>query len=164
MKKGKEPKKEMKKRVVLTEQLRGIASINYAFKAANIMEKILWASMFLIGILYAIYFTVQMFNSSSSIISKIDIKLPDLNYPAMTICPQGTTKYAIAERLGNYLDGNSDFLEKFPSLKDIASCIVPLTNTKCKGANRGHISYYLECLRPRRKQKPVPQGCQVNLI
>ena len=53
------------------------------------------------------------------------MELSDLNYPAMTICPQGTTKNAIAERLGNYLDPKSDFLDKFSTMKggeDLALC------------------------------------------
>ena len=34
----------------------------------------------------------------------IDEKL--LKYPAVTICPKVSTKYGIAERLGNYIDPN----------------------------------------------------------
>ena len=106
-----------------------------------------------------------MFDVNTSFVNKIDVQLSDLHYPAMTICSQGTTKYAIAERLGNYLDGNSNFLEKFPRLKDIASCIGPLTSDNCHGGgNIGYITYYRECLSPRRKNKPVPLGCKVNLI
>ena len=97
--------------VKLIDQFRQIASINYACQATNILEKILWATIFLIGMLYAIYFTAQMFDGNSSIISRIDIKLSDLNYPAMTICPLGSTKYAIAERLGNYLNPDNLPLE-----------------------------------------------------
>ena len=33
-----------------------------------------------------------------------DIESTDLKYPAVTICPKISTKYAIAERLGNYID------------------------------------------------------------
>ena len=33
-----------------------------------------------------------------------NIETTDLKYPAVTICPKISTKYAIAERLGNYID------------------------------------------------------------
>ena len=33
-----------------------------------------------------------------------NIETTDLKYPAATICPKISTKYAIAERLGNYID------------------------------------------------------------
>ena len=35
---------------------------------------------------------------------KGDSETSDLKYPAVTICPKISTKYAIAERLGNYID------------------------------------------------------------
>ena len=153
----------MSNRDELTDQIKGIVSINYACKAASIPEKILWVTMFVIGILYAIYFIIVLIiDGNTPIISKINVKLSDLYYPAMTICPQGTTKYAIAERLGNYLDGNSDFLEKFPSLKEIEPCILPLTNTNCQSHYSGYPGYVRECIKPRRHHKPVPPGCKVR--
>ena len=33
-----------------------------------------------------------------------DIDLSEVEYPAITICSEQTTKYAFAERLGNYID------------------------------------------------------------
>ena len=35
---------------------------------------------------------------------KGDSEKTELKYPAVTICPKISTKYAIAERLGNYID------------------------------------------------------------
>ena len=35
---------------------------------------------------------------------KGDSETTNLKYPAVTICPKISTKYAIAERLGNYID------------------------------------------------------------
>ena len=35
---------------------------------------------------------------------KGDSETTELKYPAVTICPKISTKYAIAERLGNYID------------------------------------------------------------
>ena len=33
-----------------------------------------------------------------------DIDLSEVEYPAITICSEQTTKYAFAEQLGNYID------------------------------------------------------------
>ena len=47
-----------------------------------------------------------------------DIDLSEVEYPAITICSEQTTKYAFAERLGNYLDPDEslpDLLAKLQS-------------------------------------------------
>ena len=43
-------------------------------------------------------------------------RYPHLGYPAVTICPKVSTKYGIAERLGNYIDPNN-LPEKILTLK-----------------------------------------------
>ena len=47
---------------------------------------------------------------------KGDIDEKSLKYPAVTICPKVSTKYGIAERLGNYIDPNN-LPEKVLTLK-----------------------------------------------
>ena len=47
---------------------------------------------------------------------KGDIDEKILKYPAVTICPKVSTKYGIAERLGNYIDPNN-LSEKVLTLK-----------------------------------------------
>ena len=51
-----------------------------------------------------------------------DVDKDLLKYPAITICPKVSTKYAIAERLGNYIDPNN--LPKKVSLlkKELLKC------------------------------------------
>ena len=41
---------------------------------------------------------------NASVMIKGHSKKAELKYPAVTICPKVSTKYAIAERLGNYID------------------------------------------------------------
>ena len=120
----------------LVNKLKVITTIDLVFKSVNILEKLFWASICLLGITYAIYciaLQIQLWDQNPSIISNIHVELSDLNYPAMTICPQGTTKNAIAERLGNYLDPKSDFLDKLPSLKggeELVLCSLGITIIK----------------------------------
>ena len=47
---------------------------------------------------------VFSWDESASVLIKGDSETTDLKYPAVTICPKISTKYAIAERLGNYID------------------------------------------------------------
>ena len=41
---------------------------------------------------------------SPSVLTQGKIETTDLKYPAVTICPKVSTRYGIAERLGNYID------------------------------------------------------------
>ena len=115
----------------LVTKLRAITTIDFACNAKNLLEKLFWATIGLLGIIYAIYYVVlqlQLWDQTPSIVSNRYVELSELNFPAMTICPQGTTKNAIAERLGNYLKPNSDFLENLPSMKgqDLLLCTLSL--------------------------------------
>ena len=54
-----------------------------------------------------------------------DIDEELLEYPAVTICPKISTKYGIAERLGNYIDPNK-LPEKVLLLKkELLKCKIP---------------------------------------
>ena len=86
------------------EEFKKIASIGLACKATNIIEKILWISLGVAGIAWAFFFLttlVQEWEANAGIMTKGNF---ELEYPAITICPKVSTKYAIAERLGNFLD------------------------------------------------------------
>ena len=103
---------------ILVDELRGITTIDLVFKATNLLEKICWLIILLIGTIWACYFiTLQfkLFQESPYIVSKADTNA-DLYYPAMTVCSGGSTKYAIAERMGNYIKSKSEVLKSYPSL------------------------------------------------
>ena len=53
---------------------------------------------------------------NASVLIQGDTDAIDLKYPAVTICPKVSTKYGIAERLGNYIDPNN-LPEKILTLK-----------------------------------------------
>ena len=46
-----------------------------------------------------------------------DIDLSDVEYPAITICSEQTTKYAFAERLGNYIDPDLELPDPLKKLQ-----------------------------------------------
>ena len=93
----------------LEDEFKNIGSIDLACKATNFLEKFLWISFSLVGIAWFVFFMIGVFDDKNPLTSiREDIKLKDVNYPAITICSDSTTKYALAERLGNYIDPNSD--------------------------------------------------------
>ena len=92
---------------LIFNELRNITTIDLAHKTANILEKILWASIGIVGTIWAFVFIGSQFkqwNESPWLTTKTDVDLSQLQYPAITFCSDGSTKYAIAERLGNYID------------------------------------------------------------
>ena len=106
----------MKLREIFNE-VQSITTVDLGYKATNILEKLLWAIVGLIGTIWAFYFVAFQFmlwNENPSIISQDNADLSDIRYPAVTFCSKGATKYAVAERLGNYMDPEADIFEKFP--------------------------------------------------
>ena len=99
------------------KELRNITTIDLAFQAKNILEKILWAIIGIIGTVWVFYFVgiqFSLWEQHPSIVTKIDYELADVSYPAITVCSKGSTKYAIAERLGNYIDSSKVRVKDFP--------------------------------------------------
>ena len=99
------------------KELRNITTIDLAFQAKNILEKILWAIIGIIGTVWVFYFVgiqFELWEQHPSLVTKIDYELADVSYPAITVCSKGSTKYAIAERLGNYIDSSKVRLKDFP--------------------------------------------------
>ena len=89
----------------LAGEIKTIGSIELAIKAKSILEKFLWITFFIVGIGWLAYFmkgTFEDVNPTTSM--RLTKKIEELNYPAITICSDVTTKYAIAEQFGNYLD------------------------------------------------------------
>ena len=91
---------------------RGILFIDLTFKATNVVEKLIWLTIGLVGLLWAGFFITNLITQRNTfIVRSFDKKLSDMKYPAMTICSKTSTKFAIAERMGNHLNGNSEKLK-----------------------------------------------------
>ena len=85
-------KPRMNRSQVLIDELRGITTIDLAFKSGNIVEKVMWMIILVIGTFWACYFIqlqFQIWAEQPSIVTTAEnVKLSDLNYPAMTICSE----------------------------------------------------------------------------
>ena len=110
------PKKHKGKKI--SDGLRTIATIDLTCKSASILERIFWVSLGICGTVWAIYFIMLLFYDENPIIMrKGNIPLTQLTYPAVTICPKSSTKYAVAERLGNYINPEFNLPEELKSLR-----------------------------------------------
>ena len=106
--------------------LRSIAVVDLAFQSTSYVEKILWA---IIGISSTVWLCqvipnqIRSWEENASIITKGHVDLSNLKYPAISICPQSITKYAITEELGNYLKADMFLPEFFAGVrKDLLMC------------------------------------------
>ena len=84
-----------------------IKTVGLTFKTQYIFEKLLWILIGVFGLGWSTYFILmQVFtwNESPLIIQKNYMKLDQIDYPGITLCSQTSTRYSIAERLGNYID------------------------------------------------------------
>ena len=86
------------------EELRNIATVDLTIKATNYFEKLVWICMVLFGLIWVTYVMREQFldwSENPTILTKSKMKLSDMEFPALTICSEGSTKFAIAEELGN---------------------------------------------------------------
>ena len=91
----------------LIEELKNIRTIELACITVNVLERIFWGILGILGLAWAFYFipsNVQIWLDNPSIITKGEFDLSDIKYPAITIKPFGIPKYAIAERLANHIN------------------------------------------------------------
>ena len=126
-------------------ELKNIRSIELVSIATNVVEKILWGTFGICGIAWAFYFlpsNYQIWMKNPSYVTKADIELTEIDYPAITIATPGSTKYAIAERLGNYIKPN-----KLPkTIRQIRSllleCSIYPLGQDNKKADKSHFTAY----------------------
>lgn len=94
----------------LFDELKNVRTLELINSAKNIVAKLLWATLGITGIFWAFYFVpnnYDVWRNNPSIISRASMNLSELKYPALSIATPGSTKYAIAERLANFIKPNS---------------------------------------------------------
>ena len=113
----------------LTE-IKEIKTIGLACSAPSILEKFFWILLGSGGFGWSVYFISQQFfmwSENPLIIQKNDMELNEINYPAMTICSQTSTRYAIAERIGNYINPENIPKELLSLLDRMKMCTLNCT-------------------------------------
>ena len=74
--------------------------------------------------------------------TRLDVNLSDMKYPAMTICSETSTKFAIAERMGNYLNGNSKKLKHLLKIYIVVMTFFSKTNNDKNDMQRARDMYF----------------------
>ena len=89
---------------------------------------------------------VFSWDESASVLIKGDSETTELEYPAVTICPKISTKYAIAERLGNYIDPDNLPKGLLSLQQDIFLCATGLMdgNGKIDWGVSEYVKWYLD--------------------
>ena len=73
------------------------------------------------GTLWACIFITEQFRTwreNPKFITEGNVELSELDYPAVTICSEGSTMYGVAERLGNYLIHETDLPNELLSIRN----------------------------------------------
>ena len=73
------------------------------------------------GTLWACIFITEQFRTwreNPKFITEGNVELSELDYPAVTICSEGSTMYGVAERLGNYLIPETDLPNELLSIRN----------------------------------------------
>jgi hypothetical protein len=86
------------------ETLKGtiVGTLSLCFKANNIIEKICWLLIWILGSIYVVIIIADMFESwnlNPTISSRKWIDLSEVDIPAITFCHQGNTRMEVADRL-----------------------------------------------------------------
>ena len=98
-----------KNKAKLREELDGITTLNLFLNSTNILEKLLWVTIAILGTLfiYDIVFaqlTYWQMHPDVTIYGRK--KLAKIVPPAITLCSSGLQKFGVFERLANYIDPN----------------------------------------------------------
>ena len=85
--------KKKNDRETLIQSLKRIITLELASIASSSIEKVLWLLIAVIGTIWGYYFMKSLIDTwieSPLIISKGNVDLTDLKYPAITLCSKGT--------------------------------------------------------------------------
>ena len=91
----------------LIDGCREFTTFDLTYKTSSVLEKLLWITLGILGVIWVINVVsnqLQVFVEGPSIISKGNAELNKISNPAITICYDGSSKYDVAEQIGNHLD------------------------------------------------------------
>ena len=154
----------IKKFKELFDELKNVRTIELVCAQKLVIEKVFWAILGIAGVAWAFYFVpsnLEVWRTNPSIITRGEIDLSEIKYPAISILTSGTTKYAIAERLGNYIrpDNLPTELRKYRNLLLKCSSTTP-NEISSDYKHYKHVIYV--CYRKRVKTTESKKACKVR--
>ena len=84
-----------------------------------------------------------------------NIETTDLKYPAVTVCPNISIRYGIAERLGNYIDPLNLPKELLSVRHEYFMCAAGLLKKSSDYSRLPKESYQYHCIQNREKNSKV---------
>ena len=87
-----------------------VCGLKFLYEANTVPEKIFWSIIDLIGfsvIIYLICKQIEIFGMNPIMSNRKWVDLSDIDYPAVTFCHQGNTRFEVAERLLEAADEKS---------------------------------------------------------
>ena len=100
-----------KNKAKLREELDGITTLNLFLNSTNILEKLLWVTIAVLGTLFIydiVFAQLTYWQMHPDITVYGRKKLAEIEPPAITLCSSGLQKYGLIERMANYIDPKKD--------------------------------------------------------
>ena len=113
----------MNKKKELKTELFNIRTIDLSFSANNLAEKILWASIAILGTMWigSIGMSqLNFWNDNPVLVTKGARSLADLNKPTITLCHKGMQKFGFVERMANYIDTTKEIPKEVFEIRNLA--------------------------------------------
>ena len=126
---------------------------NKKLAIASIMAELAFLMIF-ITIIH-IFLKVISWEASPSVLIRGNIETTDLKYPAVTVCPKVSTRYGIAERLGNYIDPSNLPKELLSVRHEYFMCATGLLKKSSDYSRLPKESYHYHCIQNREKNCKV---------
>ena len=107
----------------MKEEFHGFTSIRLIHATRNVLEKILWISIAIVGTIWIgdLFITqVNYWNENPVLATKGTKALSDITAPAVTFCHKGVLKYSLVENLINILDVNKTIPSEFLQIRNEA--------------------------------------------
>lgn len=151
----------------LSDELKNIRSIELAYSSKNVVLMFVWTILGLIGIAWAFYLfpnNYDVWKHNPSIISKANLDLRQIDYPAISISVPGVTKYALAERLGNYIQPKKLPIQIRKLRNLLWKCSTPISSDKIN-TDKEYYDYYIDnCVFSSSFNKIEKKVCEVSYL
>ena len=106
-------------------EAKSVGTIDLACKAENLVGKLFWLSLLMIGVAWVTYFVCLIIIDDNPIVTNVEyVPLENIDKPAITLCSKGATKFSVAERLGNFLDSDNIPEGIFSWKKSLRQCLL----------------------------------------
>ena len=107
----------------LTNQVYNFTSLEFVFKATNLIEKLIWIIISVCGTIWIgniVFIQVTQWIENPVLLRQENLDLSDMTYPAVTFCPKTISEFSIAEGFGNFLDLNTSLPPQAISIRNEA--------------------------------------------